>query len=115
MKKVIMTKNIIMATIVIIFLTWAFLKNEIVGKIIILPFLICALAILGGNISLLFKKDKLAKIFSMIFKISFGLYIFGILGYTIYYAFANKAYSLLIVVGIFILLIIFFFRNYRKK
>ena len=115
MKKEIMAKNIIMATIVISFLTWAFLKNELVGKIIILPFLICALCILGGNISLLFKNEKLAGIFSMICKISFGLYIFGVLGYTIYYAFANKAYSLLIVVGIFIILIIFFFKNYRKK
>ncbi len=115
MKKIIMTKNIIMATIVIIFLTWAFLKNEVVGKIIILPFLICALAILGGNISLLLKKEKLAKLFSMIFKISFGLYIFGILVYTTYYAFVNKTYSLLIVVGVFIILLIFFFRNYCKK
>ena len=115
MKKEIMAKNIIMATIVISFLTWAFLKNELVGKIIILPFLICALSILGGNISLLLEKDKLAKLFSIVFKISFGLYIFGVLSYTIYYAIVNKTYLLLIVIGIFILLIIFFFKNYRKK
>ncbi len=114
MKKVIIAKNIIMATIVIIFLTWAFFKNELVGKIIILPFLICALSILGGNISLLFKKAKLANIFNVIFKISFGLYVIGVLGYTIYYAFVNKAYSLLIVVGIFILFLLLFFKN-RKR
>ena len=76
-------RNIIMAIIAIIILTWAFFKNNLVSKIIISPFLVCAISILGGNICILLNKNKLAKIFH---------------------------YSLLIIVAIFVIFIILFFR-----
>ena len=111
MKKIFLMRNIIVATIVTTFLIWAFFQNQLFGKIMIVPFLICTLAVLGENISILLKKDKLTNIFHFIFRISVLAYIIGILGYTIYYAFAHESYSLLIIVVIFVLLGIMFFKN----
>ena len=104
MKKIFLMRNIIMATIVTAFLIWAFFQNQLFGKIMIVPFLICTLAVLGENISILLKKDKLTNIFHFIFRIS-------VLAYIIYYAFAHESYSLLIIVVIFVLLGIMFFKN----
>ena len=103
-------RNIIMAIIAIIILTWAFFKNNLVSKIIISPFLVCAISILGGNICILLNKNKLAKIFHYIFKITFLIYVVGFLSYTTYYSFKTKEYSLLIIVAIFVIFIILFFR-----
>ena len=83
-------RNIIMSIIAIIILSWAFCQNNLVGKIIISPFLICASSILGGNICILLNKNKLAKIFNYIFKFTFLLYVVGVLSYAIYYSFKNK-------------------------
>ena len=108
-------KNIIMSIIAIIILSWAFCQNNLVGKIIISPFLVCASSILGGNICVLLNKNKIAKIFHYIFKITFLIYIIGFLSYATYYSFKNKEYSLLVIVAIFILFIILFFRPQKKK
>ena len=108
-------RNIIMSIIAIIILSWAFCQNDLLGKIIISPFLICASSILGGNICILLNKNKLAKIFNYIFKFTFLLYIVGVLSYVIYYSIKNKEYSLLIIVAIFILFFILFFRPQKKK
>ena len=108
-------RNIIMASIAIIILTWAFCQNNLEGKIIIIPFLICALSMLGGNICTLLNKNKLVKIFHYIFKITFLIYVVGFLTYAIYYSFKNKEYSLLIIVAIFVIFIILFFRPTRKR
>ena len=104
-----------MAVIAIIILTWAFFQNNFVGKIIISPFLICAISILGGNVCTLLNKNKLVKIFHYIFKFTFLIYVIGFLNYTVYYSFKNKEYLLLIIVAIFILFIILFFRPTKKR
>ena len=108
-------RNIIMAIIAIIILTWAFWQNNLVGKIIISPFLICAISMLGGNICILLNKNKLTKIFHYIFKITFLIYIIGFLSYATYYSFKNKEYSLLIIVAIFVIFITLFFRPTKKR
>ena len=92
-------------------LTWAFFKNQLVVKIIISPFLICAIAIGLENIFLLLNKNKIANIFKNIFRISFFIYIIGFLIYATYYAISNKSYLLLIIISIFIIGIINFFKK----
>ncbi len=114
MKKIYIMKNIIGAAIVIIILLWAFLKNMLIGKLMILPFLVCAISILGGNIAILIKKEKIAKVFNLIFKVSIFLYILGILSYTVYYAFVHRSYSLIIIVLIFVILGLLTLKNSRK-
>ena len=108
-------RNIIMSIIAIIILSWAFCQNDFIGKIIISPFLVCAISILGGNISILLNKNKLAKIFHYIFKFTFLLYVIGVLSYVIYYSIKNKEYSMLIIVAIFVIFFILFFRPQKKK
>ncbi len=112
MKNIIEIRNIIGATLVTIILTWALWSNNLLGKIIIVPFLVCALAFLDENIALLLNKEKMSQIFSTIFRVSFFIYFLGILTYTIYYAFRYKSYSLLIIVALFG---IFGFRFFQKK
>ena len=111
MKKVILIRNIAGATLVTIILIWILASNNFLGKIIILPFLICTLAFLGENIGLLLNKEKITKGCQIIFRISLFIYILGILIYTIYWAFKNKSYSLLIIVALFGLFGLNFFKK----
>ena len=58
-----------------------------------------------------FNKNKIANIFKNIFRISFFIYIIGFLIYATYYAISNKSYLLLIIISIFIIGIINFFKK----
>lgn len=107
-ERVILIRKIVMAIMVIVTLVWAFPKNNLVGKIFILPFLICAIAIFLESVFLLFNKKKLANIFMYIFRVVFFIYVYGFLGYSSYYAIVNKTYSLFIPIGIFLVFSIYF-------
>ena len=95
-------RNIIVATYVTIFLSWTFFKNQLMGKMFIIPFLICAIASLDENISFLVNKPKITTIFKYIFRISFFIYYWGFLIYATYYTISSKTYSLLLIIAIFI-------------
>ncbi len=99
----IVTRNIIISLFASIFLIWAFFQNNVVGKVIISPFLICSVASLCKNVFIVLNKPKMANICYHIFAVSFFVYVFGFLIYTVYYSIVNKTYSLLIVVGIFLI------------
>ncbi len=116
MKQIYIFRQIIVSLIAFSILIWAFFKNQFISKIIITPFIVCSLAILGENIFLLLNKNNLSNIFKYIFRISFFIYIFGLLIYAIYYTITNKTYSLFIIIGIFIISIIHFFKvSFFKK
>ena len=102
---------------VILILTWAFIKNQIISKIIISPFLICSISVLGENLFLILNKEKIANIFKKIFNISFFVYIYGFLAYATYYVIVNKSYSLFIIIGIFFIGSTCFFKKtfFNKK
>ncbi len=109
-------RNIIISLTTAIFLIWAFFKNNIIGKIIISPFIICSISILGESIFLLLNKDKISHIFSYIFRISLFIYIYGFLLYALYYSITTKEYSLIIIIIIFFLFTIPFFKSaFHKK
>lgn len=120
MKKIYVMRQIIVSFVALVFLVWTFFKNEWLARIIITPFLICSLAIMMEKVFLLFNKIKLSNIFKCIFRISFFVYVFGFLFYMIYYAIANKSYSILIVVAVFLIFAInflkraFFYRDGRR-
>lgn len=111
MKKVYAIRQIVVAFTVLIFLSWAFFQNEWWARIIITPFFICSFAIMMEKIFLLLKKTKLLNIFKYIFRISFFVYVFGFLSYMVYYAITNKSYSILIVVALFLIFAIYFFKK----
>ena len=110
-------RQLFTSLIVMFILVWAFFKNQLIGKIIILPFFICSLTIFIKDLCLLLKKEKLANIFKYVFYVSFFIYVFGILIYTVYYAIKNQMYSLFIIVGIFAIGIIPFVKSafFNKK
>lgn len=103
MKNILYIRRIFASTTALVILTWAFFQNNLMAKLFILPFIICSIAYLLETCFIIANKLKIAKVFNYIFKISLFVYILGILIYTIYCAFVNKSYSLLIIVAIFIL------------
>ena len=117
MNNIYIIRQIIVSIMASFVLIGAFFKNQLVGKIIISPFLICSIAIFFENLFLLFDKKKISNIFKYIFRVSFFVYIFGFLIYAIYYAILNKIYSLFIIIGIFIIGTIHFFKVafFKKK
>lgn len=78
-------------------------------KIILLPFLICALAMAGQSLAQMFHKDKLAMVFHKCFVAGFLLFWMGFLVVGGYLTFRDQNYSMLIlliplfVVGIFLI------------
>lgn len=111
MKKVYTIRQIVVALTALAFLSWAFFQNGWLARIVITLFLICSFSIMMQKIFLLLNKTKLSNIFKYIFRISFFVYVIGFLLYMIYYAIVNKSYSILIVVAVFLLFTIHFFKK----
>ncbi len=111
MKKIYVIRQIIVSFVALVILTWAFFKNGLLAKIIMLPFLICSFAILMEKIFLLLNKFKLSNVFKYIFRISFFVYVFGFLSYMVYYAITNQSYSILVIVAVFLVFALHFFKN----
>lgn len=80
-------------------------------KIILLPFLICALAMAGKSIAQMFGKDKLSIVFHKIFVAGFLLFWFGFLAVAGYIAIRDKQYGLLLLIMPFSLVGFFITRN----
>lgn len=117
MRNVLIIRKIITALAAIAVLTWAFPRNNLFGEIIISPFWVCSVAFAAENIFLLLNKEKISNIFNCIFRMSFFVYVFGFLAFAFYYCIANKEYSLLIMVVIFLVFALLFLRTafFRKK
>ena len=77
-------------------------------KIVLLPFLLCSLSMMGQGIAQLLGKDKLAQVFHKCFAAGFLLFWFGFLAVAGYISIRDKQYGLLIfllpffVIGIFV-------------
>lgn len=90
-------KKTIIALIVSIFLGYILITtNDLLTRIVIIPFLMFGISLFIKNICLMFKKNKIAKTFSKINVTSFFIYYFGFLVYWDYVAVTNKDYMLII-------------------
>ena len=68
-------------------------KNEsIMAKMMILPFLLCALCSIGKNIGFMLEKKKISILFDQLFKIIFLIFWFGFLIYSSYFCLISKNY-----------------------
>lgn len=110
-KNVFRIRKIFISLLATIICTWAFFQNKLFAKIIISPFIICSIAMFVENIFLLFNKEKISNIFKYIFRISFFTYMFGFLSYASYYSIVNKSYDLIILIVIFLIFGIYFFKK----
>lgn len=80
-------------------------------KIVLLPFLICALSMVGQSVAQLLGKDKLAAIFHKCFAAGFLLFWFGFLAVAGFIAIRDKQYSLLFLIVPFSVVGFFITRN----
>lgn len=80
-------------------------------KIVLLPFLICSLAMAGKSIAQILGKDKSANVFHKIFVAGFLLFWFGFLMVAGFFAIRDQQYSLLFLIVPFSLIGFFVTRN----
>ena len=88
-------KQIITTLIAAIYLIHVLIiTKSTLTRMIIIPFLIFAVSLFIKNVCLMFNKNKIAKIFSKIYTITFFIYYFGFLTYWDYLAITRKEYTL---------------------
>lgn len=93
--------------------------DNFIARIFFLPFVLCALSLLGQMLAVVKGNDKLVKIFSNLYIIIFLIYWFGIVIACMYTALRDKQYSSffvlipLFLVGIFVLYHSFFKKKRR--
>lgn len=104
-KKVVSIERLIVGFMVVVILLVAFIQNEGMSRLMVLPFLICSIANFFEMLFYYLKKDNIAKVFNYIFKISFLIFIVGFLGFFIYYSIVNKEYHFLIMILVFVLVV----------
>ena len=63
MKNIYIMRQMLASTMAFLILIWVFVKNQLVEKIIVSPFLICSMAIFFENLCLLLNKEKGVTIF----------------------------------------------------
>jgi len=69
-----------------------FSSNDLVSKIVVIPFTVFSLGLFLKNIFLMLDKKNLAKIMEIIYVIAFLIYYFGFLIYWDYVSIVNKDY-----------------------
>ena len=116
-KKVVSIERLIVGFMVVVILLVAFIQNEGMPRLMVLPFLICGIANFFEMLFCYLKKDNIAVFFNYIFKISFLIFIVGFLGFFIYYAIVNKEYYFLIMILVFVIIVYLMLKNklFKRK
>lgn len=109
--KSIFISNIIRSLIFIFILVLLLLNNTGLTRLMILPFIICGLAVMGKNICFLLEKNNYANFFSLLYKISFFVFYFGFLLFGSYSVIKTGNFLTLIFTIPFIVLGIYFVRK----
>ena len=109
--KSIFISNIIRSLIFIFILVILLLNNTGLTRLMILPFIICGLAVMGKNICFLLEKNNYANFFSLLYKISFFVFYFGFLLFGSYSVIKTGNFLTLIFTIPFIILGIYFVRK----
>mgnify|MGYP003308201440 CR=1 FL=1 len=91
--KSIYTKKLVSSVFITILLIYFMIKTAS-PKIIFVPFLICAISMIGKSISLIMEKKKYVNIFDKTFSIGFLLFWFGFLIFADYIAIKDKQWQL---------------------
>lgn len=93
MNKVRGSKDTVSSIIIIGLLSYVFIKTEdLLTRIIVIPFILFALGVFFKNICLMLNKRKHANMFSKLYVIAFAAYWFGFLVYWDYISIVNKDY-----------------------
>lgn len=113
---------IIRSSIIFVFLLTIISKNQnMISRLMIIPFILCSLFSIGKNICLMIDKKKFATIFSKLFVISFLTFWFGLLIYGSYLFIKEKNFSQLLftipfwIAGVYIIRRFLFGIESKKK
>lgn len=109
-KKSVYTKKAVSAALIVAMLFGFMLKAQS-SKIIFVPFIICACAVLSENVALLFENKKAAELFHKLFSVGFLLFFSGFIILALFVSIRDKDNSLLIATLPFLLVGIYFFRK----
>lgn len=96
-------KLVTIVIICIILLYLWFNINNVLGKIILLPFVLCGLSLFGQMIALIRKNDKMIKFFGKAYIVIFLIYWFGIIFFGLFDSIVNKKYLLVL----FLMILVF--------
>ena len=91
--KSVYTRKLISSVFITILLIYFMIKTSS-PKIIFIPFLICAISMIGKSISLIMEKKKYVNIFDKSFTVGFLLFWFGFLIFADYIAIKDKQWQL---------------------
>lgn len=114
MKNTIYTRKLITSIFATALLTYFMLKATS-NKIIFVPFLVCSISMVGQSISLLLGNQKLAKVFSYVFKGAFFLFWFSFLVGASYIALRDNNLQMLVFSLPFWLIGLYFLKSQLLK
>lgn len=117
MKKGFSVQGFVAGVIALGFLLFAFIKNPSVPiRLLLTPFILCALCFIIKNICLMLHKPKLARYFQIGFHISFFSFVFGFLIYWCYRNIKTGQYGMALFSVPFWIIAIYFVRGaFLKK
>lgn len=108
--KSIYTRKLVSSVFITILLIYFMIKTTS-PKIIFVPFLICAISMIGKSISLLMEKKKYVNVFDKSFTIGFLLFWFGFLIFADYIAIKDKQWQLVVFSLVFWIAGIYFIKK----
>lgn len=110
-------RNLIVSILISMFLIYSFVQTpDIKAKIMILPFLICGVAVACQMACLIMNKMKYIKFFKKVYLISFIIYVFGFLFYWCYLNVKTQSYgSLIFSVPFWLAGIYIIYKSFRKN
>lgn len=117
MKKGFSVQGLVAGIIALGYLLFAFIKNPSVPiRLMLIPFILCALCFIIKNICLTLHKPKFARYFQIGFKISFFSFVFGFLIYWCYRNIKTGQYGMVLFSVPFWMIAIYFVRGaFLKK
>lgn len=93
--------EIIKISIIFIILFILFIIIKGIGKLFLLPFLLCSLSVFGKVISKMLNNIKLMNFFDILYRIIFWIYWFSIISLGILFCIVNKEYEMIPIAVIF--------------
>ncbi len=95
-KSIFISRLIYAILMTFILIALLFKNNNIIFKIVFIPFIICGISIVLQNISLILEKEKFANFFKKLYICGFLLFWFGFLFFVSYYSIKKELYLYLL-------------------
>lgn len=92
-----------------------FMLSDLVSRLFMAPFVVCGISLFCGSVASLFGKIKLVNIFEKIFNFSVFIYIFCIIGISVFFSIKGGQYGVLLFTIPFLIAAIVALKKFFKK